>query len=61
LINVNAMIEKFRLNEAEDPLKMNRIYIVDPLGNLMMSYEPNVNPRDIYTDLKKLLRGSRIG
>ncbi|MFT5395111.1 MAG: hypothetical protein ACI85N_000292 [Gammaproteobacteria bacterium] len=61
LININEMIEKFRLNEADDPLKMNRIYIVDPLGNLMMSYEPNVNPRDIYKDLKKLLRGSRIG
>lgn len=61
LIHVNEMVEKFRLNEADDPLKMNRIYIVDPLGNLMMSYEPNVNPRDIYKDLKKLLRGSRIG
>ena len=34
---------------------MNRIYIVDPLGNLMMSYEPNVNPRDIYTDLKEII------
>lgn len=61
LINVNEIIEKFRLNVADDPLKMNRIYIVDPLGNLMMHYEPNVNPRDIYKDLKKLLRGSRIG
>ncbi len=61
LINVNELVNKFRLNEADDPLKMNRIYIIDPLGNLMMSYEPNVNPRDIYKDLKKLLRGSRIG
>lgn len=61
LINVNELLNKFRLNDVDDPLKMNRIYIVDPLGNLMMSYEPNVNPRDIYNDLKKLLRGSRIG
>ncbi len=61
LINVNEMLKNFRLNDAKDPLKTNRIYIVDPLGNLMMSYEPNVNPRDIYKDLKKLLRGSRIG
>jgi hypothetical protein len=61
LIDVNELLNKFRLNDADDPLKMNRIFIVDPLGNLMMSYEPNVNPRDIYKDLKKLLRGSRIG
>ncbi|GJM05617.1 MAG: hypothetical protein DHS20C09_16130 [marine bacterium B5-7] len=61
LINVNELLNKFRLNDDKDPLKTNRIYIVDPLGNLMMSYEPDVNPRDIYTDLKKLLRGSRIG
>ncbi len=61
LINVNELLNKFRLNDDKDPLKANRIYIIDPLGNLMMSYEANVNPRDIYKDLKKLLRGSHIG
>ena len=61
LINVNELLNKFRLNEADDPIKAERIYIIDPLGNLMMSYAPDVNPRDIYKDLKKLLRGSRIG
>ena len=60
-INVYDVLEKFRLNEADNPLKANRLYIVDPLGNLMMSYEPGINPRKIYKDLKKLLRGSRIG
>lgn len=60
-INVYDVLEKFRLNEVDDPLKANRLYIVDPLGNLMMSYEPGINPRKIYKDLKKLLRGSRIG
>jgi cytochrome oxidase Cu insertion factor (SCO1/SenC/PrrC family) len=38
-----------------------RTYIVDPLGNLMMSYAPGTNPRDIYQDLKKLLNLSHIG
>lgn len=61
LINVNELLNKFRLNDADDPLKAGRIYIVDPLGNLMMSYKSDVNPRDIYKDLKKLLRVSRIG
>ena len=38
-----------------------RIYIVDPLGNLMMSYAPITDARKIYQDLKKLLNLSHIG
>lgn len=38
-----------------------RIYIVDPLGNLMMSYEPDATPKGLLEDLKKLLKLSRIG
>jgi hypothetical protein len=61
LINVNDLLKKFRLNESDNAIEANRIYIIDPLGNLMMSYQPGTNPRDIYKDLKKLLRSSRIG
>jgi hypothetical protein len=38
-----------------------RIYLVDPLGNLMMSYPPGAQPRFLSQDLEKLLRLSRIG
>lgn len=38
-----------------------RIYIVDPLGNLMMSYAPTAAPRGLLEDLKKLLKLSHIG
>jgi hypothetical protein len=61
LINIDVLLNKFRLNNADDPKNAGRIYIIDPRGNLMMSYAPNVNPKDVYKDLKKLLRGSRIG
>ncbi|MBL1142211.1 MAG: hypothetical protein HND53_09300 [Proteobacteria bacterium] len=61
MINIKDLLNKFRLNDSDSPLEANRIYIIDPLGNLMMSYKSNANPRDIYKDLKKLLRGSRIG
>jgi hypothetical protein len=37
------------------------LYIVDPLGNLMMSYDARGNPRGLLEDLKKLLRLSHIG
>jgi len=61
LIDVNVLLEKFRLTSSDKPLTSGRLYIVDPLGNLMMSYQPDANPRDIMTDLKTLLRASRIG
>lgn len=37
------------------------LFIVDPLGNLMMSYDSRQNPRGLLEDLKKLLRLSHIG
>jgi hypothetical protein len=38
-----------------------RIYLVDPLGNLMMFYEPDSKPRGLLEDMKRLLRLSQIG
>ena len=38
-----------------------RIYIVDPLGNLMMYYQPDADARDLLKDLQKLLKYSKIG
>jgi hypothetical protein len=37
------------------------LFVVDPLGNLMMSYDARQNPRGLLEDLKKLLRLSHIG
>jgi cytochrome oxidase Cu insertion factor (SCO1/SenC/PrrC family) len=37
------------------------IYLVDPLGNLMMAFPQSLDPRDMLKDLKKLLKVSRIG
>ncbi len=37
------------------------LFIVDPLGNLMMSYDARANPRGLLEDLKKLLALSHIG
>lgn len=38
-----------------------RIYIVDPLGNLMMSYAPDAPPKGLLEDMEKLLKLSHIG
>jgi len=37
------------------------IYLVDPYGNLMMRFGPDVEPKKILKDLKHLLKVSRIG
>ncbi len=59
--NKQQLLNTFQLHEGDQPVKANRLYIVDPIGNLMMSYPPDINPRGIMTDLKKLLKASRIG
>ena len=38
-----------------------RVYLIDPLGNLMMSYAADAAPRGILDDMKRLLRLSSIG
>jgi cytochrome oxidase Cu insertion factor (SCO1/SenC/PrrC family) len=38
-----------------------RIYLVDPLGNLMMLHPRDSNPKHLLEDLKRLLKLSQIG
>ena len=37
------------------------LFIVDPLGNLIMKFDARQNPKGLLTDLKKLLKLSHIG
>ena len=41
--------------------RANRLFIVDPLGNLVMRYDARENPKGLLQDLKKLLKLSHIG
>ena len=36
-------------------------FLIDPLGNLVMYFRPDLDPADIVDDIKHLLRLSRIG
>jgi cytochrome oxidase Cu insertion factor (SCO1/SenC/PrrC family) len=38
-----------------------KIYLIDPLGNLMMYYPADANPKGILKDLTRLLKISQIG
>lgn len=48
-------------NAAKNNLDHGALYIVDPLGNVILSYSANAKPKDIYQDLKRLLTASQIG
>lgn len=52
-----------QMNAAQSSMepKTNMIYLIDPLGNLMMRYTPDQLPRPLFKDLKHLLKVSRIG
>ena len=36
-------------------------YLIDPLGNLVMYFHPELDPGDVVDDIKRLLKLSRIG
>jgi hypothetical protein len=43
------------------PETADRLYLIDPLGNLMMSYAPDAKPKGLLEDLKRLLGLSQVG
>jgi cytochrome oxidase Cu insertion factor (SCO1/SenC/PrrC family) len=38
-----------------------RVYLIDPIGNLVMSYTPDADPSGMRKDLARLLRLSQVG
>lgn len=43
------------------PVNKERIYVIDPLGNLMMYYSRDADPSGMKEDLERLLKVSQIG
>jgi hypothetical protein len=46
---------------GHNPGAADRVYLIDPLGNLMMCYAVDARPKGMLEDLKKLLRLSHVG
>lgn len=49
------------LPSQHEALNKGVFYVVDPNGNLMMSYSIDSKPKSMLSDLRKLLRNSQIG
>lgn len=58
--SASALLAVFAIDK-QAPLAGERLYLVDPLGNLMMMYGPDDDPRGIIKDLERLLKYSGLG
>lgn len=38
-----------------------RVYLLDGIGNIVMSYAADANPSDLFSDLKKLIKYTKVG
>ena len=48
-------------SDIQKQLEHGVIYLLDPIGNLMMKYDPSTTSRGMLKDIKKLLKISNIG
>lgn len=58
--NLNLLRKK--MTEAGiNPFIQPGFLLADPLGNIILSYQGDIDPKKILSDIKKLLRASKIG
>ena len=55
--DLNVLLEKKRPAE----LQRGGCYLIDPLGNLVMYFPPDLDPKEMVGDIKHLLKLSHIG
>jgi len=51
----------FALPSGAPPAELRRIYVIDPLGNFMMSYPADADPSRMRKDMVRLLQVSQVG
>jgi hypothetical protein len=61
MLRVKPDLLKAWLPAEQGTTAADHIYLIDPLGNLMMRFPKDADPNKIKKDLSKLLKASRIG
>lgn len=59
--SVAQLVDQITAAQSGMDAKQNLIFLIDPLGNLMMRYTSDQLPKPLFKDLKHLLKVSRIG
>jgi len=49
------------VDQKPESLPAGGFYLIDPHGNLVLYFSPEIEPRDMVDDMKRLLKLSRIG
>ena len=60
-VDSQTLLATFPAFDGIAPTAAGRLYLIDPLGNLVLSYSAAAPDKALLTDLKKLLRLSHIG
>ena len=60
-IFINAQESKLLKEIPAKISQRDHIYIIDPIGNLMMRFPKDIDPAKMAKDIKRLLKVSRIG
>ena len=59
---IKARVASEKLTQSLKKYTENAIYLIDPIGNIMLYYEPqNIDIRLVIKDIKRLFKYSRIG
>jgi len=59
---IKARVTSEKLTQSLKKYTENAIYLIDPIGNIMLYYEPqNIDIRLVIKDLKRLFKYARIG
>ena len=59
---IKARLNSEKIKQRLKKYTENAIYLIDPIGNIMLYYEPqNIDIRLVIKDLKRLFKYSRIG
>ena len=58
---IDSELDALLENKRPEELPAGGYYLIDPLGNIVMYFRPDLDPADMVDDIKHLLRLSRIG
>ncbi len=61
LLRVDPAVVQKWLPVEQGTVASDHLYMIDPLGNLMMRFPKDADPNKVKKDISKLLRASRIG
>jgi len=59
--DIKLVLNQFKLANKPAAKSADRLYLADPFGNLMISYESDFDPNGLITDVELFLKISRIG